>query len=84
MKLNNPVTITRPDNSQIIIKDLHIIIIDSCSQKIVMARLLPVNTSVILWQDEEYDSVGDYTQSQVEDKILMIMGDDQEKFLQKA
>ncbi len=82
MKLNNPVTITRVDNNEVIIKDLYLMIVDNCSQKTVMVVLLPINKSITLWKDEEYDNIGDYTQAQVEDKVLIMMGDDQAKFLQ--
>lgn len=39
-------------------------------------RVLPSNrVSITLWSGDEYDAIGDYTQAQVEARVLEVVGD---------
>lgn len=79
--LNNPVTLTINDQ-QVEMSDLDIMIMDHESRKIALARLGPMFMSLILWRGNDYDTAGDYTQAQVEDRILELLGENPQVRLQ--
>ena len=81
MLLNTPVTLTIHDQ-QVEMSDLDIITMDHESRKIVLARLGPMFMPLILWRGNDYDTAGDYTQAQVEAKILELLGDNPQNKLQ--
>jgi len=70
------------NNEQVETSNLDIILIDHQSRKLVLARLGPMLAPLVLWNKEAYDSVGDYTQAQVEDRILELLGDNPQYKLQ--
>lgn len=86
MNLANPVTIqpptiTRADGEvrvqkPITISSLDVTIIDNVKRKSVVAQIRPCPYPLVLWTNEAYDVAGDYTQSQVESKILELLGSD--------
>jgi hypothetical protein len=81
MILSNPVTLI-VNNEQIEISNLDIFIMDHQSRKIAIARVAPFIQPIILWRGLEYDNVGDYTQAQVEQRILERLGDNTQETLQ--
>jgi hypothetical protein len=81
MILNSPVSLT-VNNEQIEMSNLDIFIMDHQSRKIVIARVAPFIQPMILWRGTDYDNIGDYTQAQVEAKILELLGDNQQDKLQ--
>lgn len=89
MILNNPVKINNnkiANNGKLIteeitITELYPILIDNNRRKSVVAQLIPFFDTIMLWANEEYDSIGDYTQAQAENRILEILGDDPSNIL---
>lgn len=92
MKLDNIITIQPPpysDNSgkiinpsEISLDNLDLIFTDNPISKIIFARIqhLPQIT-IIIWDNTEYDQIGDWTKNQAELKIKTLMGDDPAKYL---
>ena len=81
MILNSAVNLT-VNNEQIEMSNLDIFIMDHQSRKIAFAKIAPFLQPIILWKGDEYDSVGDYTQAQVEEKINQVLGDNPQEVLQ--
>ena len=75
MILNKPVTITNKAFSKTI-TEVNIILIDDSKNKTVKVQLQPFFDVITLWEGDEYDAVGDYTQTQAENKIYTILGND--------
>lgn len=92
MKLNNPITVTPPAITKtdgtiktfnpIVLDTLNFTIMDNAENKSVLVQVHPVPRPLILWSGEAYDAAGDYTQAQVESKILELLGDDPSKTLE--
>lgn len=92
MKLDNTITIQPPpysDNSGKIINpllislnNLEFIFTDNPGFKTISARTqqLP-QINIIIWNNQEYDQIGDWTKKQAEAKIKVLMGDDPAKYL---
>jgi hypothetical protein len=86
MKLNNTITINPPpftDNAGKIINpqpitfdNLDLIFTDNVKSKTVYAMIIGTPAPIILWTPEEYDTIGDWTQSQAEQKLMEILGQD--------
>lgn len=86
MKLANPVTIqlptiTRPNGETrvqkpITLNELDVTIIDNAKRKSVVVQIRPCPRPLVLWEKEAYDAAGDYTQAQVEARILELLGND--------
>ncbi|NBU33479.1 hypothetical protein EBZ38_11445 [bacterium] len=85
MKLQNSITITLPSITKddgtvknfnpITVDKLNITIIDNCEMKVVSALIRPAPRPLILWNKEDYDKIGDYTQAQIESRITELLGD---------
>jgi hypothetical protein len=86
MNLPNPVTIQPPSFTRktgevrtfkpITLSSLDVTIIDNAKQKSVVAQIRPCPQPLVLWTNEAYDAAGDYTQSQVEARVLELLGSD--------
>lgn len=86
MNLSQPVTFTppsytRPDGEvrtykPITLSRLSVTLMDMADSKVVLARIAPCPRPVVLWQNEEYDAAGDYTQAQAEARLLEKLGSD--------
>lgn len=76
MKLNNPITINVGSGDPLILNELDVVIFDHQSRKLVIAKIHPVANPLPLWRGEDYDNVGDYTQAQVDERILELLGED--------
>lgn len=93
MNLPNPVTIQPPSfirkdgavrvQPPITLSSLDVTIIDSATRKSVVAIIRPCPQPLVLWTNEAYDAAGDYTQAQVEAKILELLGSDVKSSLEK-
>ena len=81
MLLNNPISLT-VNNELITLTGLDIVIMDIKSKKLVIVRLAPFLKPIVLWKDQEYDNIGDYTQDQAESKLLEIFGPNIQEYLQ--
>ena len=81
MQLNTAITLT-VGGEIINLTNIDVVIMDYNTKKLVVARLAPFLKPLLLWKGEEYDSIGDYTQSQVENKILELLGEDIQQSLQ--
>lgn len=92
MNLANPVTITPPAIKKadgtvktfnpITLTELDVTIVDNNKHKTVVAQVRPCPMPLVLWEKETYDAVGDYTQAQVEAKIIELLGSDPVKVLE--
>lgn len=92
MNLTNPITITPPSFTKkdgtirtfdpIVLESLDITIIDSNDRKSVIVKIDPCQRPLVLWENESYDAVGDYTQAQVEARINELLGNDPSKVLE--
>jgi hypothetical protein len=76
-----PPTITRSNGEvrvqkPIILTELDITIVDNKKRKICEVRIRPCPYPLILWSGDDYDIIGDYTQEQVEDRVLELLGSD--------
>jgi hypothetical protein len=84
MNLSQPVTIQPPTITRsngevrvqkpITLSSLDIVIIDRARSKTCMARISPCPFPLVLWQGADYDAAGDYTQAQVEARVLDLLG----------
>jgi hypothetical protein len=92
MNLSSPITITPPSItkkdgtvktfSPITLTELDVTIMDNAKRKIVLVQIRPVPRPLTLWEKEAYDAAGDYTQAQVEARVLEILGNDPAKVLE--
>lgn len=76
MKLDNPITINVGSGDPLILNELDVIVFDHESRKLVLAKLHPAATPLPLWRGKEYDEIGDYTQAQINERILELLGED--------
>ena len=81
MTLNTSLTLII-NNEQVEVSSLDVLIMDHESKKIALARLGPAFMPLILWRGNDYDTAGDYTQAQVEARILELLGDNPQDKLQ--
>jgi|694.fasta_scaffold59066_4 hypothetical protein len=82
MQLNNKIAITDQSGSPQEIDHLDLVVVDLNVRKTVLCHIEPYQTPLILWKDKEYDAVGDYTQAQIESRVLEILGDNPSIVLQ--
>ena len=82
MQLSTPVTLTVAEE-ELTLDKLDPIIIDDSGRKFIIARLHPVLRPLPLWRGAEYDTAGDWTQSQAEARILELLGSDVQASLQE-
>jgi hypothetical protein len=88
---NPPITITPPpysDNSgnvisppDIVIENVNVTYIDNPTAKLLNVRIEQIPILIQLYSGDEYDTVGDWTQSQAEDKLREKLGDHPAIFL---
>lgn len=60
----------------ITISSLDVTILDNAGHKTCVAHIRPCNRPLALWEGDAYDAAGDYTQAQVEARILEVLGPD--------
>lgn len=60
---------------------LPITTIDISASKRVLAQMHPFMKTLLLWEKKDYDAVGDYTQAQVESRVLELLGNNPEQVL---
>jgi len=92
MILSNPITVQPPSITYedgtvktfnpITFNELDLTILDNSKRKVCAVRICRCPWPVLLWRGNDYISIGDYTQSQVENKLLEKFGDDPAGFLQ--
>lgn len=82
MKLDNPITVNVGPGSPLVLNDLDVVIFDHQSRKLVLAKVHPAANPLPLWKGQEYDEAGDYTQAQVEARVLEVLGEDLQTGLQ--
>jgi hypothetical protein len=86
MNLPSPVTIQPPSITRrdgevrvqkpITLNALDVTIMDSSRRKSCIARIHPCPFPLTLWSGAAYDAAGDYTQAQVEARVLELLGSD--------
>lgn len=77
MNLPSPISINLPINSGTITRtfnELPLILIDNSKLKKVQAQMPPFYKLLTLWENESYNQIGDYTQSQAEARVLELLG----------
>lgn len=62
--------------------ELFITIVDDISSKTCAVMILYCQLPLFLWKDEAYDIAGDYTQAQVEARVLELLGDNPKSVLE--
>lgn len=87
MNLSSPITIQPPTihgntPPSFIIDSLNIVLVDNSTYKTVCAQLLIGARHMVLWGNEDYDNIGDYTQAQAEARIIELLGDDPKSVLE--
>jgi hypothetical protein len=92
MQLAQPVTIQPPTITRstgevrvqkpITLTELDITIIDNAKRKSCVARIRPCPQPVTLWSGAAYDAAGDYTQAQVEARVMALLGSDMKAALE--
>jgi hypothetical protein len=81
MELVTPVTLT-VNSADFVLERLDPVFIDDSLRKLVLARLHPALSPLMLWRGDEYTAIGDWTQAQAEARILERLGDDVQTGLQ--
>lgn len=81
MKLNNPITVNIQGTNNVL-ESLDIFIMDHPAHKRVMVKVHPVAKPLVLWRGDEYDEIGDYTQAQLEARVLEVLGENLQQGLQ--
>jgi hypothetical protein len=86
MNLPAPITITPPSFTRstgevrsfqpITLATLDVTVIDNAKRKSCTAQIRPCPHPIVLWEGEAYDAAGDYTQAQVEARVLEVLGSD--------
>lgn len=86
MQLQQPVTIQPPTFVRktgetvvprpFTVSALDLTLMDMPAQKVCMFRIARCPAPVLLWQGDEYDAAGDYTQAQAEARLLEKLGPD--------
>lgn len=86
MNLNNPIIVNanpmrKKDGSYktlppITLKSLDFIILDDVNKKTCSVRIKPFPVPLVLWNGDSYDAAGDYTQAQLEARLLEVLGND--------
>lgn len=62
--------------------ELQITIFDEPQEKLCAVSIVNCQLPLLLWQKESYDAAGDYTQAQVEARVLELLGDDPKSVLE--
>lgn len=85
MNLPAPVTIQPPSFTRstgevrtfkpITLSELDITILDNAKRKSCVAQIRPCPRPLVLWTGDAYTAAGDYTQAQVEARILELLGE---------
>lgn len=86
MDLSAPVTVQPPPQplktgtirtfKPITFSKLDVTLVDNIDQKLCVARIRQCPRHLVLWQGDAYDAIGDYTQTQAENRIRELLGDD--------
>ena len=75
MNLPHPVTITTPSQQQITLTSLDIGTIDIPSRQVVRVQIRPFPMPLIAWEGEAYVAAGDWTQAQLEARVVELLGE---------
>lgn len=91
MKLPHPITVVypplpRPDGTAVLSEpatwdSVPVVFLDSEPLGAVLA-FLPYCDAIVLWSEEAYDSLGDYTRKDAEARLLEILGENLEASVQ--
>lgn len=73
---NPPLNVVISADKTISIKDLPLVIVDVQKSKKCFAQSAPFYKTLMLWEGEAYDSIGEYTQAQAEARFLELLGPD--------
>lgn len=91
IKLNKEITIVPPpysDNAgniinppEIKLQELNLIFSDNPVNKTLSAQIMGLPIQFVVWSGYDYELVGDWTKSQAEQKIKIMLGDDPAKYI---
>lgn len=65
----------------ITLNSLNFIILDDVNKKTCSVRIKPFPIPLVLWSGSDYDVAGDYTQAQLETRLLQVLGNDPAEIL---
>lgn len=82
MKLKDQITV-KIQGVDTVLDNLDIVMTDINSLKLVIAVIHAAARPIVLWKGPAYSQIGDYTQDQVEARILEILGSDMQIGIQK-
>lgn len=74
IKFNPPLNVVVSPTKTITVGELPLVIIDVQKTKTCKAQSAPFFKTVILWEGNSYDTIGNYTQEQAENRYLEILG----------
>lgn len=82
-----PPAITRADGEvrtfqPFTLSELDVTITDSVSRKLCTVNIRSIPRPLVLWAGDAYDAAGDYTQAQVEARVLELLGNDPKSVLE--
>jgi hypothetical protein len=82
ISLQSPLEVKSVNLNQIVtITELDVTYHDNPNKKIVSSTLLHFPTPIVLWQNTEYDDIGNWTIEQAENRVLEKLGPDIDKGL---
>lgn len=76
MLLPSPVKVNLPGIGERVIGELELTFMDSTPLRRVQVQMRPFMRPLTLWEGDAYDAAGDYTQAQVEARIVELLGSD--------
>jgi len=81
MQLSAPVTIQLPSGAVETRSEFYLVVTDNSSAKTIHAMMFPTHRRFLLWSGAGYDSIGNWTQAQVEAQVLEMLGPKPEDML---
>lgn len=55
---------------------LNLVTIDVNHRKLVLCRIEGYSVPLVLWRNSDYDTAGDYTQADIENRVVELLGSD--------
>jgi len=64
------------------LNELNVAFIDRPSDRTVSVKILPFPKEIVLWEGEEYDDIGDWTQAQADKSLSARLGENPKAVLE--
>jgi hypothetical protein len=82
MLLPSPVTVNLPGLGTRTFHELPVTTVDAAALRRVQVQMRPFMRPLTLWEGDAYTAAGDYTQEQVEARVLELLGSDPKAVLE--